>query len=715
MTFSASDDRRFPAVDARTRHFTLGAPRSFAVVAEQSRVFFLRSKGPFDRTLHLWSIDLDGSEASERLIVDVDDLGREVADIPEAERQRRERMRESSFGITAYSLDATGTWAIFSLAGALYAVHTATGEPPTLLCDDEGVVDPRIDPTGERVAYLTGDELRVVERENKVVTTVATGSATVTVGLANYVAAEEFDRTRGHWWSPCGQYLAFEEADSSALETFFIFDPKSPTSPPASRRYPQAGTANPVLRMGLWSVSAPLQYLALPHDRYDYIVTVGWAKGRGLLVTMMTRDHQDQEVVVASPTTGQVTSLFTAHNDVFLEWTSGLPACTPDGRLLVGVVDEVSDTYRVATVVDGVATPFSPEGLQVSAVVGITDEALLVVAATEPTAIVSARVHFDGTTEIAGGSASQVRALDGAPGGLIVSALTTIDDLETTYVIRVPNGEPVFVPSFALTAKDCVPAVAPKVQLRVVGEHQLAVAILLPSTRTDATKNLPIILSPYGGPHFQQVVGAGRAYAMDQFIADQGYCVIVADGRGTGGRGPAWDRSIFGELGRLPVEDQVAALEAVCAELGDLVDPSRVGIRGWSFGGYLAARAVLERPDVIHAAVAGAPVTDFALYDTGYTERYLGHPETNADAYERANLVPLAGQLRHPLLFIHGFNDDNVYFAHTQVLSDALLAAGKSHQVLGLSGVTHMPTDPVIATNMVQMELDFFADALRRP
>ncbi len=683
-------------------------------MAEQSRVFFLRSKGPFDKTLHLWSIDLDGDEATERLIVDVDDLGKDIGDIPEAERQRRERLRESSFGITAYSVDSVGRWVVFSLAGALYVADATSEQPPTQLSNDEGVVDPRIDPTGERVAYISGDHLRVVHRETKVTMTVAIGSETLTVGLANYVAAEEFGRTRGHWWSPCGQHLAFEEADSSALETFYIFDPKLPSVAPASRRYPQAGSQNPVLRMGLWSVEAPLQYLALPLDRYEYVVTVSWAKGRGLLVTLMTRDHHDQEVVVVSPTTGEVTSLFVDHNDVFLEWTDGLPTCTPDGRLLVGVVDETSDTYRVATVVDGVATPCSPEGLQIATVVGVTDDALLVVATNDPTSVVSARVNFDGSADIAGGPASQVRALDGTPGGLIVSALTTSDELETTYVVRVPHGEPVIVPSFALTAKDCVPPVSPNVHFRIVGEHELALAYLLPSNKTEATKGLPIIMSPYGGPHFQMVVGAGRAYAMDQFIADQGYCVIVADGRGTGGRGPAWDRSIFGELGTLPVDDQVVALEAVCQELGDVVDQTRVGIRGWSFGGYLAARTVLERPDVFHAAVAGAPVTDFALYDTGYTERYLGHPATNAAAYERANLVPLASQLRAPLLFIHGFNDDNVYFAHTQVLSDALLAAGKSHQILGLSGVTHMPTDPVIATNMVQLELDFFAEALRR-
>jgi dipeptidyl-peptidase-4 len=219
-------------------------------------------------------------------------------------------------------------------------------------------------------------------------------------------------------------------------------------------------------------------------------------------------------------------------------------------------------------------------------------------------------------------------------------------------------------------------------------------------------------MSPYGGPHARRVVAAGLAYGTDQWLADQGYVVVIADGRGTPGRGPAWDRAVRGDLATPVLEDQVAALEAVAAAYPDDVDAGRVGIRGWSFGGYLAALAVLRRPDVFHAAVAGAPVTEWRLYDTGYTERYLGLPQEEPESYDRSSLLPLAAGLTRPLLIIHGLADDNVVVAHTLRLSSELLAAGRAHAVLPLSGVTHMTPQEIVAENLLRAEVDFFADAL---
>jgi dipeptidyl-peptidase-4 len=169
---------------------------------------------------------------------------------------------------------------------------------------------------------------------------------------------------------------------------------------------------------------------------------------------------------------------------------------------------------------------------------------------------------------------------------------------------------------------------------------------------------------------------------------------------------------VRGDLATPALEDQVAALEAVAAAYPDDVDTTRVGIRGWSFGGYLAALAVLRRPDVFHAAVAGAPVTEWRLYDTGYTERYLGLPQEEPDNYDRTSLLPLAPGLTRPLLIIHGLADDNVVVAHSLRLSSALLAAGRPHAVLPLSGVTHMTPQEVVAENLLRAEVDFFADAL---
>jgi dipeptidyl-peptidase 4 len=190
--------------------------------------------------------------------------------------------------------------------------------------------------------------------------------------------------------------------------------------------------------------------------------------------------------------------------------------------------------------------------------------------------------------------------------------------------------------------------------------------------------------------------------------------VVIADGRGTPGRGPAWERTVAGDLARLAVEDQVEALRAAAARCTDL-DVDRVGIRGWSFGGYLAALAVVRRPDVFHAAVAGAPVTDWRMYDTHATERYLGHPDTDGGHYEASSVLAGAHQLSRPLLLVHGLADDNVAVAHSLRLSSALLAAGRPHAVLPLSGITHMPVDEQVAENMLLLQLDFLHRALGVP
>jgi dipeptidyl-peptidase-4 len=213
-------------------------------------------------------------------------------------------------------------------------------------------------------------------------------------------------------------------------------------------------------------------------------------------------------------------------------------------------------------------------------------------------------------------------------------------------------------------------------------------------------------MDPYGGPHFQRVTAAARGWLEPQWFADQGFAVLTIDGRGTPGRSPAWEREVYLDLATPVLEDQVDGLLAA-AEVEPDLDLSRVGIRGWSFGGFLAALAVLRRPDVFHAAVSGAPVTDMALYDTYYTERYLGTPQEHPEAYRASNLLEDAPLLTRPLMLIHGLADDNVTSAHTLQLSQRLLEAGRPHQVLPLTDITHMPTEESVAENLLLLQVDF--------
>jgi dipeptidyl-peptidase 4 len=254
------------------------------------------------------------------------------------------------------------------------------------------------------------------------------------------------------------------------------------------------------------------------------------------------------------------------------------------------------------------------------------------------------------------------------------------------------------------------PLVEPAPEIEAVGPRRIWTALLLPRYR-EPGKSYPVLLDPYGGPHHQTVLRMRSAFLSAQWLADQGFAVLSVDGRGTPGRGSMWERAVHLDLAGPVLEDQVDALQLVAASHPEM-DLERVAIRGWSFGGYLAALAVLKRPDVFHAAIAGAPVTEWRLYDTHYTERYLGDPNTQPEVYDRCSLLDAAKGLRRPLLLIHGLADDNVVAAHTLRLSSALLAAGRPHEVLPLVGVTHMTPQEVVAENLLFHQLDFLRRSL---
>jgi dipeptidyl-peptidase-4 len=241
----------------------------------------------------------------------------------------------------------------------------------------------------------------------------------------------------------------------------------------------------------------------------------------------------------------------------------------------------------------------------------------------------------------------------------------------------------------------------PRVEWTTVGAQGFRAAVIRPRD-FDPARTYPVIVHVYGGPGFQMVEAVSDAYLLAQWLADQGFVVVAFDGRGTPGRGRAWERAIRGDLVKTALADQAAALAALP------LDTSRAGIFGWSFGGYVAAMAVLVRPDVFHAAVAGAPVTDWLDYDTHYTERYLGLPDDNPDGYRAASALTHAAGLSRPLLLIHGTADDNVYFSHSLKLARSLFTAGRPFEFLPLAGFTHMVPDPQTTTRLYERIAGFF-------
>jgi dipeptidyl-peptidase-4 len=401
--------------------------------------------------------------------------------------------------------------------------------------------------------------------------------------------------------------------------------------------------------------------------------------------------------------------VFTDRDAAWAARTPGSPARLADGRLVMA-----SDGDGSRRLVVG-GTPVTPLDLCVRSVVHVGAEEVLFTAnpIDDATGVLVSRWSADGIEAITQGDGVHTAVAGGRT--LVVRSVSLDRDGATTTVLSPsldgphPGGRPAVRTIDSLAA---VPLVRPEVQIHHLGERRLPTAILLPAGHRPGDR-LPVLLDPYGGPHAQRVVQARGAYSSSQWFADQGFAVVVADGRGTPGRGAAWERAVHLDLATPVLEDQITALHHAAEE--HPLDLTRVAIRGWSFGGFLAALAVLRRPDVFHAAVAGAPVTEWRLYDTHYTERYLGDPNVQPEVYDANSLLPLAADLTRPLLLIHGLADDNVVAAHTLRMSSALLAAGRPHEVLPLVGITHMTPQEVVAEHLLLHQLDFLRRSLGLP
>jgi dipeptidyl-peptidase-4 len=257
------------------------------------------------------------------------------------------------------------------------------------------------------------------------------------------------------------------------------------------------------------------------------------------------------------------------------------------------------------------------------------------------------------------------------------------------------------------------PPWAPRVELTTVGPRHFRAALVRPHD-FDPRRRYPVMVYVYAGPHTLQVRATAFNYLMPQWIADQGMVVVMLDGRGTPGRGRAWERVLKGNFIRVPLADQVAGLEALGARYPEL-DLGRVGIFGWSFGGYFTAMALMQRPEVFTAGVAGAPVVDWRDYDAHYTERFLGLPDRDAAGYQASSVLTYAARLERPLLLIHGTADDNVYPVHSMKLCQALENADKEFEFVPLVGKTHGVSDPAATFALYARIARFFRLHLGQP
>ncbi|MEU6257048.1 prolyl oligopeptidase family serine peptidase [Streptomyces sp. NPDC047043] len=664
----------FPQQLIRTHRFTRGTPTHLSVSPDGATVLFLRTRSADDPVACLWSLDLDSG--TEHLAADPAQL------LPHP---------QDGEGIEAYATDRAADLIAFALAGELWALKRGGRGRPHRLPARGPVSDPRPDPTGRRIAYVSSGALRVIDADGAGDRALAElDGPDVEFGTASHTAITSLDGPRGHWWSPDGARLLVARTDSTAVHPWPAVGAED-----SGRRLAAVGTPNPDVTLWLIALNGRTTQASWDQDAFEYVVGAGWDP-HGPYALVQSRDQCTVRFLAIDPTDGRTTVLHEHKDDRWVHLVPGLPARTASGALLAHT--DLHGTRHFT--VDG--APVTPPGLNLRTVLGIDGDDVLFTAsdADEPT-----ETHLwsfrpaEGLRRLGAEAAvhSGVRR-----GGTLVR-VTHGADRPGARADVLREGKP----SVTLASYVERPVLELHMTRLVLGPLELRARLHLPSWYRPGSGPLPVLVDPYGGPGGQRVTAeVDWKVLVSQWFAEQGFAVLAADGRGTPGRGPDWEREVYGDLFGLALDDQVTALHETARRHPDL-DLRRVGIRGWSFGGSLATAAVLRRPDVFHAAVAGACVTDQRLYNAHWRERFLGRPDRYPERYDANSLVLEAPKLSRPLLLMHGLADANVPPANTVRLSDALRAAGRPHEVVLLPGVGHQPVGSATTGELLGRQIGF--------
>ncbi|HTO89496.1 MAG TPA: DPP IV N-terminal domain-containing protein [Candidatus Sulfotelmatobacter sp.] len=692
---------------AATNRFRLGRPSDFKITPSGDAVLFLRS-APRSFVQDLWT--WDPKNASERVLASSEKIlrGGEESISPE-ERARRERQRQSARGITSYQLSEDGARVLVPLDRHLYLVERSSGATRPLPDAAGAPVDARFSPDGRLVACVRNADLWVTDIASDNGWRLTSGGCdSVTHGLAEFVAQEEMARQEGYWWSPDSKTIAYEEARFGGVEKLYVADPSHPEREAEGTPYPRPGEANAEVKLGLIPAQGGhTTWVQWDVKRYPYLCTVKWSKNAPLTLVVMNREQTELAILRADPENGGTSTLWVEKDRAWLNLRQQVPRWLEDGSGFLWISERSGWPQLELHAPDGkLVRPLHAPDLNLRELLAVDEEAgtVWVSGGADPTQTQLFWLPLSGAGEAI--RATSATGVHGATFGhttlVYVESYEGLDG-QIRYTVHRRGGE--LLGDVRSLAEQ--PRITPRLELVDAGDSLSCRAAIIRPRDFRSDRRYPVIVNVYGGPHSQMVTAQPSRYLLAQWLADRGFVVVSIDGRGTPARGRTWERAISGNLIDVPLGDQVAALKKLGAAHPEM-DMSRVGIFGWSFGGYFTAMAVMRRPDVFRAGVAGAPVVDWRDYDTFYTERYLNLPQNNPRGYEASSVLTYAKQLERPLLIVHGTTDDNVHFLNSLKLTDALFKAGKPFEFLPLSGFTHMVADPLVTKQLYTRIAEFF-------
>jgi dipeptidyl-peptidase 4 len=692
-------------------------PRSLTMAPDGSRVTYLKGKERDANRLDLWEYHI--KDAKHRLLVDADSLVSGTETLSDEEKARRERLRLFASGIISYSWAKNSQALLFPLNGDLYYYQLSSKKAKKLTNTSEFETDATISPGGRYIAFIRNQNLFVLDIASGSETQLTfDGGGVIKNGMAEFVAQEEMGRMTGYWWAPDDSKIAFTRTDESGVAEVVRNEIYADEIKLFKQRYPYTGSANAKIQLGVVALNdGSVTWLSHGTNDDIYLPRVDWTKSsRYLSYQWQSRDQQQLELRLVDLTTNKQsvllretsTTWLNLHDDLhFLKGEQGfIWASERDGykhlyyfdfngkllrQLTAGdwVVDELDAVNEVQGMVYFTGrkdTPLERHLYQVSLKDGKTTR--LTEAGYDHALVMAkdASSFIDSFSNVSTPPKVALRALNG-------EVLTWLEQntLDSNHALT-PYHSALNAPTFGtLQAED-----GQTMQYRLFAPVTLA-----------ANKKYPVIVSVYGGPHAQRVTNAWSARDLYlHYLVQQGYLVFQLDNRGSYNRGKAFEDPIYKKLGVAEVADQIKGVEFLRSL--PYVDAKRIGIYGHSYGGYMAIMAMFKAGDYFAAGVSGAPVTDWALYDTHYTERYLGHPANNAQGYIDSAVFPYADGLKGSLLIYHGMADDNVLFTHSTKLYKQLQDKGLLFDMINYPGSKHSMFGQPVQTHLHKSISQFF-------
>ena len=674
------------------------------VAPDGSRVTFLRGKDGDKNRLDLWAYDI--ATGTTAMLVDSNDVlpGAEV--LSDEEKARRERQRIASLsGIVDYQWSPDGKTLLFPLGGELYLYDLSKPGKAGVrkLTNGEGfATDPKLSPKGGFVSFIRERNLWVIDlATGKSAQLTKDGSAVIGNGVAEFVADEEMDRHTGYWWAPDDSAIAFARIDETPVPVQKRYEVYPDRTEVIEQRYPAAGDKNVLVQLGVIAPKAGAKpaWIDLGKETDIYLARVDWRDAKHVTFQRQSRDQKLLELVEADLGTGKQRVLVTETSKTWVPLHSDL-RFLKDGRLLWSSERSgFEHLYVIDT--DGNATALTSGAWPIDALLAVDEATGFVYFSAGKDTPLDLQVY---RVPLAGGAIERLSKADGMHNATFATNASVYVDSWSNPTT--PPQLQLFRNDGSLLAtlldNDLAKADHPYAPYRDAqrpvefgtltaadGTTPLHYSVIKP-VGFDPKKRYPVVVYVYGGPATQTVTRAwpGRGdHWFNQYLAQQGYVVFSLDNRGTPRRGAAFGGALYGVQGTVEVDDQLAGAKWLQAQ--PWIDPARIGVYGWSNGGYMALMMLSKASDTYACGVAGAPVTDWGLYDTHYTERYMNLPAANADGYRNGRVLTHVDGLKSPLLLIHGMADDNVLFSNSTVLMSALQKRAQPFELMTYPGAKH--------------------------